>query len=305
MPNIWTHIMFCEEIMDSTGAQEEFSSVQPYLNLGAQGPDPFFYHNFWPWKKDHSVNEVGNVMHHQECGPLLLDMIKSAKHKSLATRGYVAGFVTHHILDRNTHPYIHYLAGYEKNKHQVLEVAIDTVMMSRYRNFETWKTPVYKEIDVGAHLDEEIQQLLHQLLLDYFPDTIQSVPDHYINQAYKDMKLALTILFDPQGWKNKLLGTLVSPFSHQPIRDEKDYLNDKRETWYHSATNEASKKSFVDLFEEARIEGIDLLTEVRAYWKDKEESRTSQLEAIIQNISYDTGKPLELKVENQYSNPIV
>ena len=305
MPNIWTHILFCEELIQSLDPPEDFSDTQKHLNLGAQGPDPFFYHNFWPWKSNHSVNEVGQVLHHEHCGPFLLDMIEAAKNKPAPTRAYVTGFVTHHILDRNTHPYIHYLAGYEKNNHQVLEVNIDTVMMERFKNLKTWKNPVSKQIDIGKHLETETVELLDTYILKYFPETHQSVPGTYIQEAYRDMKLALRILFDPYGWKNKVLGSLVSPFSHRPLHDSKDYLNDKHGEWRHSATNDASTKSFLDLYEEAKSEGHTILQAVFNYWENPTPETKHHLENLLQNISYDTGKPLEDQAVNRYAEPIV
>ncbi|KGX86142.1 zinc dependent phospholipase C family protein [Pontibacillus marinus] len=305
MPNIWTHILFCEELIDSLEIPQDFSDVKKYLNLGAQGPDPFFYHNFWPWKSDQSVNQVGQVLHHDHCGPFLLDLIESATQKSAHTRAYVAGFVTHHVLDRNTHPYIHFLAGYEKNNHQVLEVNIDTVMMERFRNLKTWKNPVNQQIDVGKTLNKEVVNVLDENIKEYFPQTHQSVPSTYIQEAYRDMKLALRILFDPYGWKNKLLGSLVSPFSHQPLHDKKDYLNDQHGEWRHSATNEASTKSFLNLYEEAKDEGYQILQAVFSYWEKPTSQSKNELENLLKNISYDTGKPLEQRAVNQYAKPIV
>lgn len=305
MPNIWTHILFCEELIDSLKKTAEFSDVKAYLNLGAQGPDPFFYHNFWPWNSDQSVNEVGQVLHHDQCGPFLLDLIEAASSYPLQTKAYVVGFVTHHVLDRNSHPYIHYLAGYEKNNHQVLEVNIDTIMMQRFHNLKTWKTPVHKRIDIGKHVDQHTAHLLDSTITKHFPHTRQSVPSSYLQEAYRDMKRALRILFDPYGWKNKVLGSLISPFSHQPIQDQKDYLNDQHTQWRHSATNEASTQSFLDLYKEAKDEGLTILYAVYSYWEDPKPQNKQRLEDLLQNISYDTGKPLDQGMINRYAEPIV
>ncbi|MYL32390.1 hypothetical protein GLW08_06415 [Pontibacillus yanchengensis] len=305
MPNIWTHILFCEDLIDSIETSEEWTAAQPYLNLGAQGPDPFFYHNFWPWKKDGSVNEIGNALHHYYCGPVLLSMIEQAKQASFSTKAYVAGFVTHHILDRNTHPYIHYLAGYHKNKHQELEVIIDTIMMERYRNLQTWKTPVYKEINVGRLLDREIEELLDKSITLYFPKERNKVAEHYIQSAYKDMKKALRVLYDPYGWKNILLGSMISSFSHQPVKSNTDYLNEKKLVWKHSATNESFTEGFLDLYEQARAEGIGILSELFSYWDSPSEGKRYSLQTMLSNISYDTGKALNLQLTNQYCDPIV
>jgi hypothetical protein len=304
VPNIWTHILFCEEVIDAVNQPFLTSPNESYLKLGAQGPDPFFYYNFWPWIKKNPVQQIGNAIHTKQCGPFLMDLIISAKTKSKHVKAYVTGFITHHILDRNTHPFIHYHAGYEINNHQRYEIIIDTLLMETNHRIKTWKTQVYKEIDVGKNLDEETLDLLHSLIKKHF----SHIPFHsfeYMNKAYKDMILALKILSDPYGWKNFLLHSYISPFSHQPIRGKKDYLNLEHQTWYHSATNEPSTKSFMDLYEESKIEAIAILNELVNYWdKDKEVCKVN-LEKLIGNISYDTGKPLSLQLENKYCQPII
>ncbi|MCD5324933.1 MULTISPECIES: zinc dependent phospholipase C family protein [Pontibacillus] len=305
MPNIWTHILFAEDIMDGIKAQGEFQTTGNYVNLGAQGPDPFFYHNFWPWKKDESINKIGNVLHHEACGPFLIDLIAGASELNQSTKAYVLGFVTHHILDRNTHPFIHYFAGYEKNKHQKLEVIIDTIMMERFRHLKTWKTPVYREIDVGPALDVELTAFLTQKISFFFPQVVSSIPADFVHAAYQDMKRAFRVLYDPYGWKNALLGQLVSSFSHQPIASNKDFLNTEHRTWYHSATNEPRSESFLDLYEEARREGLEICSEILLYWEEPTDEGLEKISSLIQNISYDTGKPVSENAVNQYSNPIV
>lgn len=304
MPNSWTHILFCEQIVDALEVPSSILSHQKFMKLGAQGPDPFFYYNFWPWVKEESVHEVGAALHTRHCGAFLIDLITAAKHGDDNVRAYVFGFVTHHILDRNTHPYIHYRAGYEGSKHQKLETRIDTVMMEKYRNLQTWKVPVHKEIDVGKTLPKEISEILYSNIQKYYP-TIADQKSGYIEKAYQDMRFALKLLYDPYGWKNKLLSSFISSYSHQPIRDHTDYLNEQKTTWYHPATKEASDKSFIELYNEGLQEGIEILMEIIHFWHQQEERMSSNLIEKIADISYDTGLPLALQLENKYSDPIV
>lgn len=304
MPNIWTHILFCEDVVDAVKKPYPFSQYESFMKLGAQGPDPFFYYNFWPWVKDEPVQEVGMALHTKHCGEFLMDLIISAKDKGGQIQAYVIGFVTHHILDRNTHPYIHYRAGYEGSNHQKLEILIDTIMMKKYHNLHTWRAHAYKEIDVGRSLNKDIIHLLYDCINKYYPDLYKPSPS-YIQKAYKDMKLASRILSDPYGWKNVLLKSLISSYSHQPIKDDVDYLNLKRATWHHPATNEPCNKSFIELYNRGRSEGIAILTEVQNYWNDKDNESGRKLRELIDDISYDTGKPLHLNLENKYSEPLV
>lgn len=304
MPNIWTHILFCEDVVDAVKKPYPFSQYENLMKLGAQGPDPFFYYNFWPWIKEEPVHEIGMAMHKKECGAFLMDMIVSAKEMSAGVQAYVAGFVTHHVLDRNTHPYIHYRAGYDGNNHQKLEVIIDTIMMKKYHNLKSWKAPVYKEIDVGRSLDKDVLSLLYENINKHYP-ALHKDSAKYIQKSYRDMKLALKILADPYGWKNVLLGSLISAYSHRPVIDKVDYLNLNETTWHHPATNEPCNKSFIALYNQGRAEGIAILTEVQNYWNHHSIEAEQTLRELIDNISYDTGKPLFLNLTNKYSDPIV
>lgn len=304
MPNIWTHILFCEEVVDAVPKLHPFSQHENYMKLGAQGPDPFFYYNFWPWVKEEPVHDVGTALHTEHCGAFLMNLIENAKENCSEVKAFVAGFITHHVLDRNTHPYIHYRAGYEGSNHQRLEIRIDTLMMEKYHNLKTWKTPVYKEIDLGRKLDPDIISLLFQAINKFFPK-LKRDNDAYIQKAYRDMLLALRILADPSGIKNRLIGSLISPYSHQPVKDDVDYLNLKKAIWLHPATKEPSDKSFIELYNESRVKGIDIITEVQNYWNQGSHYSKQKLEKLIGNISYDTGKALELSLKNKYSDPIV
>lgn len=305
MPNIWTHILFCQDVIREIPDANTFEEELNYLNLGAQGPDPFFYHNFLPWQKNTFVNNIGNALHQEYCGPFLLDMITEVTNLSRETKAFVLGFVTHHILDRNTHPYIHYHAGYEGSKHQELEVLIDTVMMKRFRNMDTWKSPVHIEINVGTKLHNEIQSLLRNLIKSYYPKLYEELPHNVIQSSYRDMKRALRVLYDPFSWKNTILKSLISPFSHQPITKAIDYLNEQEETWYHPATEEPSSKGFIDLYEHAHSEAIEVVTEVINFWDDQSKKTEQRLVTLIDNISYDTGLPLRLQLKNKHCKPIV
>ncbi|RCW69646.1 zinc dependent phospholipase C family protein [Saliterribacillus persicus] len=305
MPNIWTHILFCEDVLDAVNAKEYKVAEENYLNLGAQGPDPFFYHHFLPWKNESKINQLGTVLHTEKCGDFLMELIIQAQHANKNTKAYVFGFFTHHILDRNTHPYIHYRAGYEKNKHQKLEVIIDTLFMQGRYHLKTWKTPVCKSIDVGMSCDKNVYKVMNKSMRKIYSEETKELSKDYLHLAYKDMKHALQLLYDPIGWKNFLLGNLISPFSHQPISDNLDYLNKNHKEWRHPATDKPSSKSFLDLYDKARTEGIEIGSLLMEYWENPSTNLENKLRKIIDNYSYDTGLPLKDNASNKYSDPIV
>src|SRR5699024_6378273 len=90
-----------------------------------------------------------------------------------------------------------------------------------------------------------------------------------IKKSYRDMKIALMLYSDPLKWKNKLFHSFIAGCSHQPVEDNVDYLNIQRLPWYHPETYEPSTESFIDLYEFARAEGVEIMTNILDYWADR------------------------------------
>ncbi|HET7580442.1 MAG TPA: zinc dependent phospholipase C family protein [Bacillales bacterium] len=308
MPNVWTHIYFGEDVAEKSGYSVPSEDVKPYFRLGAQGPDPFFYHNFWPWKKEKPVAGIGGKIHRESCGPFLMEMIQyGAEHSSdLYLQAYILGFLTHHILDRNAHPYIIYCSGNKDHKHQRLEVIIDTLLMKELKGLKTWKTPVYEQINVGKHLYAPVRDMLRVLIERFFPEDAALMPSNYIDDSYRDMIKALKALFDPLGWKNKAFEKQVSAFSYQKVEDDNDYLNRERRNWYHPADDhEEHNESFDDLLKNAEQEGIRILTAVLDYWNNGQEHSCEGIQKELKNLAYDTGKDCTLPLKIRYFDPIL
>ncbi|SEQ78596.1 zinc dependent phospholipase C family protein [Piscibacillus halophilus] len=304
MPNVWTHILFCDDVMEYVPVNSKIREHKHYFNLGAQGPDPFFYHDPWPWTKHSEVNDLGLLMHRNKCGVVLQDMIEGAKTGTNETKAYTLAFITHHVLDRVTHPYIHYRAGYEDYNHQKLETIIDTLMMANFRDINTWENPVYEKLDIGLELNSYLAVMVEKILLDHFGDDL-SLYEGFFQKSYQDMKLVLRIVYDPHGWKSKLLSKIIPPISHRPINEVADYLNERHEIWHHSATQEPSTESFIDLYKQARDEAVTLVNAILQYWENPMDEARSTVINLLGNISYDTGRPLSEGHENKYAEPIV
>ncbi|WLR47644.1 zinc dependent phospholipase C family protein [Halobacillus litoralis] len=304
MPNIWTHILFVDELCEELDRKDLLETSSAPLHMGAQGPDPFFYHNFLPFLPNKEVAEIGMLLHTEKCGPFLLDMIERGLSEKNLLQAFILGFVSHHVLDRHTHPYVHYHAGYEKNKHQELEVLLDTIMLGRERNLATWRNPVHEKIKIRKQI-RPISSFIHSLLSKHYPDITTKHKKKVIQESFSHIQVAQRVLYDPWKWKNQWFGSLVSSFSHQPITEEKDFLNESRKEWYHPATSEKRNESFLDLYEQAKNEGILLFQYIFKYWETGSPDVLADIKETVGNISYDTGEPLENMVINQLSQPIV
>lgn len=297
MPYAWTHILYGHTVIKKPIQQVKL------FQFACQGPDFLFFHRFWFRRKLNPVVELGDRFHNQSCGPALLHMVDQAK-KRPELREYVLGFVTHHLLDRTIHPYIHYRAGYEKYKHQKLEVILDTILLKEQKGIETWKTPLAPEIDVGKELPQPIMDLLFQTAKTFYPDMMKSIEAKHFHQAYRDQKRAFSLFYDPTGIKLMLTLGKIKPFRHTPYFPQQDYLNLHRKKWHHPAiADEAHEESFWDLWEQAIQQGEEILPLIEEYWENGE-SR-SILEQKIGNFSYDTGKDCALSLINQFADPII
>ncbi|MFD1735089.1 zinc dependent phospholipase C family protein [Bacillus salitolerans] len=307
MPNVWTHILFGNKVIERAELHNMVEDVRTYFQLGTQGPDPFFYHNYWPWKSK-PVTLIGERIHYEQCGPFLMKMIQHGYENKSDSKllAYILGFVTHHLLDRNTHPYIIYRSGNEENRHQKLEIIIDTILMKRWKNIDTYKVPVYKEIYIGPTLYNPIRSMLSKLIQDTFPKEADTMPADYVNKSYQYMIHALKVLHDPLGWKNRILKKRISPFSYQKNVEDKDYLNEQKTEWLHPTNeDEASVDCFLTLFQNAEKEGVDILTLIWNYWHTGEPECLKTISEKLGNLSYDTGKDCTLMLENRYFKPIL
>ncbi|WP_238654694.1 zinc dependent phospholipase C family protein [Paenibacillus piscarius] len=325
MPNIWMHLEYGQQLA------EEFSGRFPFLtlldqqqqlyNLGCQGPDFLLYHSFLPWSKDTGALRLGDLMHTENCGPVLIDFWKATLSlegtEQEQARLYFLGFLTHHLLDRNLHPYINWKAGYKYRDHQRFEIDLDTLFMCRRRAFQTWKNPAWSRIDAGRRLPGVVHRILHSTALEYYPAAMDSLPVEIWQSAYRDMVLAQRCLYDPLGWKKAITwGRTRRMFSRKlTAREERlDYLNEQHAEWRHPALySEVRTDSVWDLWEAALAEGRIVLGAL-ADWLDcagtaaadrnAASRKLGAFAAVLGNRSYDTGKDCSLNLHNQYADPI-
>ncbi|WP_405110298.1 zinc dependent phospholipase C family protein [Paenibacillus sp. FSL K6-1217] len=320
MPNIWMHIEFGQQLAG------EFSSRFPCLhlleqqqrlyNLGCQGPDFLLYHSFLPWSKDAGALHLGDQMHTRSCGPVLVDFWEAARTlegtEAAQAQLYFLGFLTHHLLDRNLHPYINWKAGYKYHAHQRFEIDLDTLFMSRLRKFNTWKNPAWSLIDAGSRLPGPVHRILHTTALKHYPEAMARLPEEIWQTSYRDMVLAQRCLYDPKGWKKAITwGRTRRLFSRNlNAREEQlDYLNERHSEWRHPALySEVRTESVWELWETALTEGRTVIGAL-ADWLDSTDPaaarrKLEQFAQVLGNRSYDTGKDCSMNLQNQYAEPI-
>lgn len=311
MPNLWTHNLFGDEIARLAGRSGwiEQADLRQLYHFGCQGPDFLFYHHFLPWKSRSPMNALGTRMHQEACGPVLLHMAdavraaRSALDDPLAV--YVAGFMTHHVLDRNMHPYIFTKSGSRIWDHQRFEVIIDTLVVKERLGLDTWRTPAWRQIDAGRRLPDAIVAMLQSAAAHHYPDLAKKIGPEDWQHAYRDMIRAQKLFHDPSGIKRILTFGRIEPLVYKRNNPERDYLNEARAPWRHPAVeHETSTASFRDLWEEAVDDGRQVIGAALRYWQDGSEESRRELAEVIGNRSYEHGRPLEEGLAIRFEEPI-
>jgi len=317
MPNVWTHLIYGQEVLKRVG-RADWLGTEPNRHLfhyGCQGPDPLFYHNFLPWRKDKRASALGSAMHEEHCGAFLHRMFRYLRGAGGEDPAlvYAVGFLLHHVLDRNMHPYIFVKSGFKKWDHQRFEVIVDTLTAYRLRGIETWKVPVCREFELTEGLPSEIVRLFHELATEFYPELYDDLGPGLWREAYRDMYSAQKLFHDPTGIKRMLTLGRIEPFVYKRKNADLDYLNEGRKPWIDPCVEGTTHaESFQDLWERALEDGEHTLEQVFRYLSvaqdppgPEEAEAERELARRIGNVSYSTGRPCDSGAAIRFVDPIL
>ncbi len=328
MPDICAHLLCGHDVINSLESQNWKRVLNERIkifNLGCQGPDIFFYNDFWPWRKKKRGPEIGIMMHLKKTGDFFIESFKYLKKRVndyndyLTLFTYLSGFICHFALDRNAHPFIHYQSGvHDKNKpetfkysiyHKKLELIIDTILLKERKNLYTYKYPVHREVYL---------QKVPKILINFYKYILKKlykpkIEIDFIEDSFKDFAKAFKIIHDPYGFKKVLLNiidlltdksieysSLIYP---RYIDEKKDYLNRKHNLWNHPcAKEEIHYESFDDIYKKAIEESKQMIEGAIRYIDGQ--IKEEELKDFFPNISYSTGKHVDEDCKLIYYDPI-
>lgn len=132
MPTTYTHYAYGQEVKNLLphSLSGLIEPLEDYYNIGVHGPDILFYYRSFC---KNSVNQYG-VKVHKEPMKIFLDHafpVFAGQSKKKAAFAYLAGFMTHFILDSTCHPYIRKRIKETGVCHAEIERDWDSVMMQR------------------------------------------------------------------------------------------------------------------------------------------------------------------------------
>ncbi|SFE47631.1 hypothetical protein SAMN05216378_3250 [Paenibacillus catalpae] len=314
MPNVWTHLIFGQKVLDRLQEAGLISSepLRRLFNLGCQGPDFLFYHRFLPWQGKSPMIQLGTEMHNRDCGPVIMKLLDSvvgrsadADHPDPAVV-YSIGFVLHHVLDRHIHPLVFSRSGFRKWDHQRYEVMMDTLIARRLWGIETWRTPVWRKIDTGGKLPEAIVQAFQSITASFYSGLSSAIRGEDWNSAVRDMIRAQRLFHDPSAIKRSVTFGQIEPFvfrKHVPY----DVLNEAGQPWI-----DPSDKSVIHnetawtLWDRAMDDALLVIPAVLHYLRNGNSHPELRQTAAdrVGNLSYETGLPCDSGAMIRYAEPI-
>lgn len=266
MPAHFTHAVFAQQMVSCP------REMLPFLYLGAQGPDIFLHNR----RSVPSGLAYGIALHKEGFGRFtgLLAANAAVHGPESACAYYAAGFITHGILDRKTHPFINYHAGWivpgKKSTlqyqycHPFFERIIDTLVVRHLFGTGLLDFAFARKIDCGPNLPDTIREAVAASLAAAFPNRTGTDREleTKIENAYSDT-IGFYRFSDPANRKNLRAVIRMKPdpvdlrrisalLYHKDYPGH-DYLNLDRGTWYHPHKPEKERRdSFPDLFEAAK-----------------------------------------------------
>lgn len=202
MPTTYTHYAYGQEILKKLpeNIQKEIAPYIDYYNIGVHGPDIlFYYHSYYKNK----VNQYGVKVHHEPAREFFRRAFKvfQIQKNKKAAFAYLAGFMTHFILDSSCHPYIRKQIKETGISHTEIETDWDFQVMQRDgRDLNHYKR--------ACHVQD--RKDISMIIAPYFKKSAKQ-----IQVSLFDMKMVINYIFRSGfGVKRAIttvIGSYVSP----------------------------------------------------------------------------------------------
>lgn len=304
MPSQITHSLFGSAVMEALHLSIKYAA---WFNLGCQGPDIFLHNQ----RTKPSSLTWGRQMHRNGYGTYLAFLTASLKEmgKELDSPegSYLLGFITHAILDRISHPYIVYHAGWGRDHrffHPLLERLIDSAIAEYLGKERPGSVSFFKTIDLGENPPESFIQLHTGPISSFIRKKYSEEEIHRrLRNAYDD---TMHFLRKTDLWDDKLIRNvinledpvrrayLISVFHHPRIPRYLDVLNRERRIWHHPWAKEiSSNETYPELFSQGVEKSSEVIQSVLVEWNQWNDHSPSVIASVIGNESLDTGLPYD------------
>lgn len=273
MPGPISHLLFAQQLLAKLIIDFPFiKSYESAYELGSLGPDPFYFHQLLGIDRSNRAHAkaFGERLHRQDPRMTIVPMLRYL-HQSFEDKNllfsYVAGYLTHYVLDVMIHPFVFYYSGFDtqgtihsmpfRADHLRIEHSIDLAFLQE-QNLSI-ATMNVNRLTIEALSIKKIDQLFHQSLhaeLGWFTNGIKTFQNLY------------RLVHDPGRWKRPLIKLIFKKrsFIYGVMHDtsltpDKFNLvtNSDHASWRHPSTLEVNTASIFDLRDQALLRFKKLL----------------------------------------------
>ena len=255
MGDFLTHLVVAERVpgrIESRRVAEGIRTHAEVYRLGAQGPDPLFYHHCFPGDGKGSLVAVGQHLHAHRTGQFLRHGFRQLAPVSwnedwMTLAAWLCGMVCHYHTDRALHPYVNAVshnwiwteAGVPvQTTHDEVERMLDVLLWQDAGHGPATRARLHTLCPGPGPWPEPIVNCWVTALYEVYR---LHVDEKLLEEIPKDMHRANRLLYDPRGVKKKLLHWVDSltggafhpakvPYPEQAPADI-DWLNRKRRGW--------------------------------------------------------------------------
>jgi hypothetical protein len=285
MPSHFAHLLHAEDSTERAFGRLAAlpEPLQPFLVLGAQGPD-LFYHNR---RRKPSALLYGGMSHRKNYGKVVAGLVESALEHDTPLRSPVGAFTTgylcHAVLDRKLHPYINYKSDLPDDRmfpraHAFFERIIDMLLLERMRSTRPASIDFRALVDCGGELPAGIEAALTRGLEHGFD---RASGDDELSQRLRNAYLDALGFY---GYTNKVDAAAIRraidyaeserheralvALMHPPrLPEGYDFANESHGRWCHPCDErEVHTESVYDLYEDAVRLAARLLHGLEAAW---------------------------------------
>ncbi len=315
MPNVITHGLMAQDVVGVLDESRVADAIQTYPQLfllGSNGPDYLFYYRFLSSDQDAThIRNIGSIFHSSHVNDFyragfdyLISLENDREYDMFLS--YLSGHLCHWALDTLGHPYIFHKTGLLQGKtrydHYRFESMIDTLMVTQIKKDSLKNYPTYKFADLNTK-----ERLVIAKGYQFITKTVlnERVALSKFNQALKEMYYYTRLLYDPNGFRIKLvqlieknilkdLWFISSHIVSKKLDTQRDILNLSHSVWNHPSDDTMIfTDSFVDLYNQSIQRGKIVLELL-------DDKNIDGLLSYIDNRNYETG--LNTKREMKYFN---
>lgn len=284
MADFLTHVLMADDVLERIESRRVLEGIRKNITLyrlGAQGPDPMLYYNFFTGNGKDGIRELGHAMHQDRAGDFLKVGFSRLKNLSWDREwselaAYLSGFLCHIVLDHHIRPYILWaesnwiwsVDGHPvQTTRQAVEISLDVLFWQERRKASASRVKTRKLIDIGKKWPSGIEKFLIDAIGTVYNARID---ENSLAKVLRDYYRGQDLLYDPRGWKKSLVTWLDSftgggikppkvPYPQRP--DESiDWANKKRRYWTNPCKDgEKRRDSVEDILSRAVFEAANLI----------------------------------------------